>query len=501
MKKTKFFIMTAFCMLSTSLFVLTAQESSENEFPPPPPDGAEMDENFKPGKGKGPDGFGTVADEKEPELKAVKLLSDKENISKAKLASKSKDESVVLASDGISASLTDSELIKKSGDTSNGGQSNFYGLNAAVVSKGGSSLELKNVKIKTNADGSNAVFSTGEKSLIKIDGIEIVTENNSSRGLDATYGGTIEAKNVKISTKGAHCAAFATDRGEGTVKVDNGTAETAGEGSPVIYSTGNISVCNLTGKSTGSEIAVIEGKNSILIQDSEISGGTKSRRETGCAVMLYQSMSGDAGQGTSVFTSENSRLISNSDGAFFYVTNTSAKVNLKNTDIVNPTELLLQVSKNNSERGWGRKGANGGTLEFNSENQKLSGKIIVDSISKADLNFNAGTEFKGSINSEKAGKVNLNISKKAVVELTDNSYVNILSDEAADFSNIKSNGYTLFYNKNAEENKALGNKVINLKDGGKIIGIEMTFEEPKAEEGKKPGRPGKPPAGKGPSKK
>ncbi|MCR5217361.1 hypothetical protein [Treponema sp.] len=491
MKRILTFILTSTLALSLA----SGQDFSEDDFPPPPPGAFDMDGDFEPGNGKGGDGFGTVADEKEPDLKAVKVLEDGDSFTGVKFTSKSQDQSVLLAEDGIKASLSDSTLNKKKGDTSKVGQSNFYGLNAAVVAKSGANLQLNNVTIRTIAEGSNAVFATGEGSRITIDGIKIQTDEDSSRGLDATYGGTVEAKNVDITTKGAHCAAFATDRGEGNIIVDSGKASTAGQGSPVIYSTGNIRVANITGSATGSEIAVIEGKNSISITDSEISGGTDSRRDTGCGIMLYQSMSGDANRGTSVFSASNSRLISNSDGAFFYVTNTDAKINLSNTELVNSSGILLQVTQNYSSRGWGKQGANGGTLEFNAQNQQLAGKVITDSISKITMNLKNGTSFKGSINEEKSGPVNLNISKDATVELTANSYVNILSDGDSSFANIKSNGYTLFYNKNAEENKALGNKVINLADGGKIIGIEMTWEEVTPVKTQKQGRPGKPPAG------
>ena len=39
--------------------------------------------------------------------------------------------------------------------------------------------------------------------------------------LDATYGGYIEADNVKITTLGGSCATLATDRGEGTINNNN----------------------------------------------------------------------------------------------------------------------------------------------------------------------------------------------------------------------------------------------------------------------------------------
>jgi hypothetical protein len=60
----------------------------------------------------------------------------------------------------------------------------------------------------------------------------IATTADNSRGLDATYGGTIVANDMKITTQGDHCAAIATDRGGGDISVTNSTLSTAGSGSP-----------------------------------------------------------------------------------------------------------------------------------------------------------------------------------------------------------------------------------------------------------------------------
>lgn len=424
--------------------------------------------------------FGTVPDEEVPELSAEKVISEDEDSTALSLISNEADKSLLLVKNGASSKVSASSFEKKAGDSSNDGQSNFYGLNAAIVVTEGN-LSLFNVEVSSWANGSNAVFATGEKSNIEIDGIKIRTSKDSSRGLDATYGGSISAKNVDISTKGAHSAAFATDRGEGNVSVDGGRAVTSGQGSPVVYSTGNISVSNLEGLAESSEIAVIEGKNSIKLEKVNISGGTKSDHgNTGCAIMLYQSMSGDAGQGTSALTVNDSTLTSNSDGAFFYITNTSSSISISNTKLENQTGKLIQVSQNNSERGWGRRGANGGVLRFKSENQNLEGSICVDEISTASLYFNDGTDFTGSINSEKQGRVNLYLEKNATINLTADAYVNVLSLADKKMNNIVSNGYTIYYNKKAKENKWLHGKTINLQDGGKLVGIEMEFKEPKA---------------------
>jgi len=115
-----------------------------------------------------------------------------------------------------------------------------------------STATINNTTISTNAKGSNAVFSTGTNSKIYISNSTITTTwTGSSRGLDATYGGYIEADNVNITTQGGSCATLATDRGEGTVIVQNSKLETNGRGSPVIYSTGDISITNTQGTANG----------------------------------------------------------------------------------------------------------------------------------------------------------------------------------------------------------------------------------------------------------
>ena len=421
--------------------------------------------DFNPGM------FGSIPDQKEPDLTAVVSIDETQSqtINAAEYTSTNEDENVLLIKNKATADFTKSTFTKKSGDSSNMDQSNFYGLNAAVICKGNAELKLKKAEIFSDAEGANAVFCTGSSSRIYIDGIKINTLKNSSRGLDATYGGYINAENVDVTTKGAHCAAFATDRGEGTVIVKKGKASTAGDGSPIIYSTGNIQVSSLTGSATGAQIACIEGKNSIYINDSKLSGSGPD------GIMLYQSMSGDANQGTSVLNVAGSTLTSDTKGPFFYITNTQAQINISKTKINYNSGILIQCSGNNSERGWGQRGANGGTLRFNSTNQTLTGNITVDSISSIDLHFGDKTIFTGSINTANEGKAKLYLSANSKLTLTANCYFDSFVAGDLNFKNIKSNGYTIYYNINNTDNNYLDNKTYMLDDGGVLKPLEMTF--------------------------
>ena len=172
---------------------------------------------------------------------------------------------VYITSDGITISNT---TITKSSDFSGDTEdSEFYGLNAAILVQGGG-LTMIGGNISNSAKVSNALVATNGGT-VTISGTTITSAGSSSaRGLHATYEGVITATNVTISSTGGSCATLATDKGEGTVSCTGCTLSTGGSGSPLIYSTGNITVSNTKGTATQAQAIVVEGKNSATIQSS-----------------------------------------------------------------------------------------------------------------------------------------------------------------------------------------------------------------------------------------
>lgn len=361
------------------------------------------------------------------------------------------DESAILVKNGGNLTLEDAD-ITKSGDTTNTEDSEFYGINAGILVTKASTATIKNINITTSAKGSNAVFSTGEDSKITISDSTITTTgSSSSRGLDATYGGEIIANNVNIKTSGASSATLATDRGEGTVTVTDSKLETNGKGSPLIYSTGLISITNTKGVANNSQMVVVEGKNSASVLNSTLSAsGAGNRNDVDNAgVMIYQSASGDASNGTGNFTSKNSTLEILKDSKYyqtapmFFVTNTSAIINLENTNLIFGSNILLSIGKTSE---WGNDGSNGGVVTLNAKNQKLAGNILVDSISTLTLNLEDST-YEGAINSENTAKsISVSLDKDSTITLTADSYITSLNDSDSTYSNINFNGYKLYVN-------------------------------------------------------
>ena len=314
------------------------------------------------------------------------------------------DQNAALAENGGALTITKGTLTK-SGDDTNGDNCNFYGINSILLAVGdGSKAYVSGSSLSADSEGSNAIFSTDGATVFANDDTISTTAGNS-RGLDATYGGTIIANKMDIKTQGDHSASIATDRGGGSISVTNSTLSTAGSGSPLLYSTGDIEVSNVTGTATGSQIAGMEGLNTILIRNSTLESTlTKATASDPIAdgVIIYQSTSGDAESTTGEaarFEAADSTLKSAIEsGAMFYFTNTTANVVLSNTvlDFDSDKANLMTVQGNDSNN-WGTAGSNGASVNFTGIGETLKGNIDVDTISTLGLYLLENTTYTGAV--------------------------------------------------------------------------------------------------------
>ena len=216
---------------------------------PTPPDGEQPP--AKPGEG----GADTMEYDYQGELSGA-LTADGEEVTSdgETISTDTVDQNAALAQNGGSLTITNGTLSKSGSDT-NGDNCNFYGINSIILGVNKDSVvKVSNSKLTADITGSNGIFAT-DGATIYANNDTIVTSASNSRGLDATYGGTVIGNLMAISTAGDHCAALATDRGGGNISLTNSTLFTAGSGSPLLYSTGNVQVDNVTGTATGSQIA------------------------------------------------------------------------------------------------------------------------------------------------------------------------------------------------------------------------------------------------------
>lgn len=386
---------------------------------------------------------------------SVKEITKDEDITEGEYTSSNKDENAILVTGSVTSTISNI-TVNKTGDSDGGDNTSFYGTNSAVIAKSGTTLNIKNANITTNATGANGVFSYGgsattnnsssDNTTVNISDSTITTTKDNSGGIMTTGGGIMNATNLTINTAGTSSAAIRSDRGGGTVNVDKGTYKTTGKGSPAIYSTADITVKNATLISTASEGVVIEGKNSVTLENVELTDTNNTlngQSTTYKNIFLYQSMSGDAANGEATFTANNSTITTNK-GDSFYVTNTTATINLENNKIVNndSTGNFLRIQKDS----WGNSGSNGGVVTLNLTNQEANGNIVVDEISTLKINMKS-SNYKGTINNSNTAKsIDLVLDENSTITLTGDSYVSSLSNSNKTNSNIILNGYKLYVN-------------------------------------------------------
>jgi hypothetical protein len=310
----------------------------------------------------------------------------------------------------------------------------------------GGDLTITGGTITTSGQGANDVFSYGTGT-VAISNATVTATGANAHGLYAAGGGTMVVNNVTASSSGQSGSIVATDRGGGTITITGGTYTASGQRSAGIYSTGTVTAAGATFGATNAEAMVIEGSNTITLTDSiltAVSGASEHR-----GIFLYQSMSGDAGNSTcgtgACFTmtggsftytdTTNSSSTATSNCAAFAVANQVAHFSLTDVTISNscPTLLLSALNSN-----WNYKG---GTTTFKAYGETMTGNVIVDSVSTADIYLYSGTSaasrLTGAINTSNTGKsVALTLDSASKWVVTGTSYLTTLNDADAGYGNI-----------------------------------------------------------------
>ncbi len=363
------------------------------------------------------------------------------------------DDENALRVDGAAVTLDGITVDKSAGATSNTENGDFYGVNAALLATNGATVTIKNATVTSSAQNGNGVFSYGSGTTVNISDSTITTTADNSGGIQTTGGGTTNASDLTVETSGNSSAAIRSDRGGGTVNVDGGTYTSNGYNSPAVYSTADITVKNAALTANHSEALVIEGKNSITLENCTVTGNMSdtqgaSSDENVHAVMIYQSMSGDADVGTSTFSMTGGSLTGR-NGDLFYVTNTHCVLTLSGVTLRNEDAdaYLLRIVGNSASHGWGAAGANGAQVEFTADAQTLEGDIVVDTISTLSLTLKNGSSFTGTVNIIENAEGGTAVSDNAVVTIESGCTWTLTGDcvitSLVNNGTIDFNGYTI----------------------------------------------------------
>ena len=218
--------------------------------------------------------------------------------------------------------------------------------------------------------------------------------------------------------------------------------------SPLIYSTGNITIIDSTGIANGAQMVIIEGKYSATIKSSTLKCTGESNRENidKCGVLIYQPHSEGADDGNGSFTAIDStmEIISTSSvystAPMFFVTNRKVNITLSNVTFIYGSGIFLDIEGTDA---WGITGSNGGDVNMTVIGQTIEGDIVVDDYSSLTLNLLSSSSFTGTINAAKSsGTINIVVDASFKINLTGDSYITKLDNADSSGSNINTGGYS-----------------------------------------------------------
>jgi len=342
------------------------------------------------------------------------------------------DENIIHVYEGAVAKISDSKFTN-AGEGGGGDASSFYGVGATLFVSSGE-MYVDNVEIESTASGGAGVFAY-DTGVAYVSGAKIHTTQGSAGGIHVAGGGTLYAWDCDIVTEaGMAAAAIRSDRGGGTMVVDGGSYVTKG-GTGAVYVTADISIHDAYLYTGGSEAIAIEGKNTIRLFDCELEGvmiPNSINDNRVWNIIVYQSMSGDAENGTSHYEMVGGKLTTHA-GPVVLNTNTASYITFSDVDITygEDTTYFLQVTGNSSSRTWGTAGKNGANCVFTAASQEMSHDVMYDTISNLDFYMLEGSSFEGATlcdneyngGYEGDGLMNMYIDKDSVWTVTGDSVI------------------------------------------------------------------------------
>jgi hypothetical protein len=379
---------------------------------------------------------------------AYTLTGGSASLAEQAFAATATDQSAIYVTSGGSLTLTH-PTVTKSGASSNTNTSSQYGLNAGVLANSAGKVTITGGSITTNASGANGLFASGSGSVISMTDGTITTTGGASHGVDVTYGGTISLTNVSISTaQGTACAALSTDFGGGTVNVSGGTMTTAGSGAPGIYSTGAITVRDAVITATAEAGGVIDGANSITLNNTSLTG-------TKYGIRVFRSA---PGSGTATISITGGSLTATAGDAFLVTTSSgpaTAVITAKGGAVIRTSTGNLVNAINSS------------TVVFTADGETLTGNLVADSTGTLTAVLQNSTTLAGTIS-----RAALTLDASSLWNVQGNSTLTTLADAAGisgdSISNISGNGYIIFYDAKLAANSYLGGKTYALRNGGQL---------------------------------
>lgn len=386
------------------------------------------------------------------------------NINGEKIVGKQKDINSVLIKNGSSVNI-DNSYIYKYGDTSELLSSNIYGINSAILVIRDSHLNINNSTINTFAVGSNGLYSLFDNSEINANSLIINTSDKDSVGVAASLNGKINGENITIKTSSTSSSAISSIR-NAKINIKGSVLKTTAEASPLISMSSEVILSDSIGDANNSVAVYITSNPVLKISNCEFNvtaNKINEKSSDGAFVLDNDFLNSDYKDSSKINIFSSKINIKKQSKVFnkaplFSISNTNSVINVSDNTFNYGSNIFLNAKNSNKDKNM--------LVVLNSEKQEINGNIIISNNISLEMNFKS-TNFYGIINKDnKNSKVTINIDKNSTLEITGDSYINVLNDDDSTYSNIISNGYNIYYDKKL--NESLNGEVIKLNDGGSI---------------------------------
>lgn len=306
-------------------------------------------------------------------------------------------------------------------------------------------VTVTNCTVYSNISGATAFYSTSKSNTFITDSKLISTAEYFSKALGASDDSITIVENVYMSTIGHHSSALTTVfrwlKYYPYLSCFNCTFHTKGINSSLIYASGETDIFYSNGIAELSHCIILEGTGILRLLNSsnlKCQGIGYDEGLENSAVFIYQANFQKNNNFRSLFICRNSKieLLPNGDKYYitpaFFITNANVDITLDNCEINYGKKTFMIVSGTNF---WGRN--NGGNVYLKIINLEIHGDFIVDVTSYLKINLINSTLI-GNFNHQikNPGKIDIIIDPRSKLEITDESYINILNQKS-DNSNIK----------------------------------------------------------------
>lgn len=362
-------------------------------------------------------------------LTSTKEFSKEEfDVSNMDYKSSISNQGVVISNNNSNITLHFSTLTKLSGDSTDLENVNLYGLNALYLATSGTTNNLISNTILDKAKGSVAIISSGQQAVINLSDSKVTTlSSRNTPGLIANQGGTINANNITLSTKGRNSPALWSNTEDGTINIQNSHLETNSSSSPLIKNNGNIILTNVTGTANASQILESSGGTTEIYSSTLMASGQKARNDSQDTGLKITSSKENILKIKDSSINISSNYLYYNTAPLFLLENTNATINIENTFLNTGSNILFQITNSNTNL----------TLI----NMTTSGNLKMSN-SKIYITLES-TTYTGCLVSDDDSNIEIKLDKNSTWILTADTIIDKLDNEDETNENIKLNGYKL----------------------------------------------------------